>query len=167
VVVVALAGAYWYVPGLRQYPVTAVLPDSFADLSLRDNEAGRRAAQRLADQLQGADGNTFAGIYTDARGKRVTLFGVTGLRLTPATDVDAQLSRLADSLNLKNVESFDLGEFGAHQRCGTGRLDDTSVVACTWADHGSLATVLLTRRSLTESAELVAGLRESVLVPAV
>jgi hypothetical protein len=166
-VILALGGAYWYVPGLRQYPVTAVLPDSFSDLSLRDNEAGRRAAQRLANQLQGADGNTFAGVYTDARGKRVTLFGVTGLRLTPATDVEAQLSRLSDSLKLKNIESFDLGEFGAHQRCGTGRLDDTSVVACAWADHGSLATVLLTRRSLSESAVLVAGLRKSVLVPAV
>jgi hypothetical protein len=167
VVVVALTGAYWYVPGLRQYPVTAVLPDSFSDLDLRDNESSRRAADKLADQLQGADGSTFAGIYTDARGKRITVFGVTGLRLTPGTDVEAQLSRLADALNLKKVESFDLGEFGAHQRCGTGRLDDTSVVACTWADHGSLATVLLTRRSLKESAALVAQLRESVLVPAV
>ncbi|GIE82616.1 hypothetical protein Aph02nite_85660 [Actinoplanes philippinensis] len=165
-VLLALAGAYWYVPGLRQYPVTAVLPESFSDLNLRDTEAGRRAAQRLADQLQGAEGNTFAGIYTDDRGKRVTVFGVTGLRLTPATDVDAQLSRLADTLKLKDVESFDLGEFGAHQRCGTGRLDDTSVVACTWADHGSLATVLLTRRSLSESAILVAGLRKTVLAPA-
>ncbi|MEV4279199.1 hypothetical protein [Actinoplanes xinjiangensis] len=166
VVVLALAGAYWYVPGLRQYPVRAVLPSSFSDLSLRDNEAGRRAAQRLADQLQGADGDTFAGIYTDGRGKRVTVFGVTGLRLTPDTDVDAQLSRLTDSLNLKKIQSFDLGEFGAHQRCGTGRLDDTSVVACTWADHGSLATVLLTRRSLTDSAELVARIRERILEPA-
>jgi hypothetical protein len=166
VVMLALAGAYLYVPGLRQYPVTADLPDSFADLNLRDTEAGRRAAQRLADQLQGADGDTFAGVYTDARGKRVTVFGATGLRLTPGSDVDAQLSRLADSLNLKNIESFDLGEFGAHQRCGTGRLDDTSVVACAWADHGSLATVLLTRRSLSESAKLVADLRKSVLVPA-
>ncbi|BEL09443.1 hypothetical protein Q0Z83_076340 [Actinoplanes sichuanensis] len=166
VVVLALAGAYWYVPGLRQYPVTAALPDSFSDLSLRDNAAGRRAAQRLADELQGADGSTFAGIYTDPRGKRVTVFGVTGLRLTPDTDVEAQLSRLADSLSLKNIESFDLGEFGAHQRCGTGRLDDTSVVACTWADHGSLATVLLTRRSLTDSADLVARLRKAVLSPA-
>ncbi|WP_433793824.1 hypothetical protein [Actinoplanes sp. CA-252034] len=166
VVVLALAGAYWYVPGLRQYPVTAALPDSFSDLSLRDTEASRRAAKRLADQLQGGDGDTFAGVYTDPRGKRVTVFGVTGLRLTPDTDVEAQLGRLTDVLDLKKIESFDLGEFGAYQRCGTGRLDDTSVVACTWADHGSLATVLLTRRSLSESAKLVAGLRESVLRPA-
>jgi hypothetical protein len=168
--IIALALAYWFVPGVRQYPVTAVLPSSFADLELRDNAAGQRAAQRLADQLQeaGADGGAFAGVYADGRGKRVTVFGVTGLRLTPGADVQAQLDRLTDAIGLKNVQSFDIGgfgDFGAQQECGTGRLDGTSVVACTWADHGSLATVLLTRRSLSESADLVTQLRATVLNP--
>jgi hypothetical protein len=168
--IIGLALAYWFVPGVRQYPVTAVLPSSFADLELRDNAAGRRAAQRLADQLQetGADGGAFAGVYADDRGKRVTVFGVTGLRLTPGADVKAQLDRLTDAIGLKNVQSFDIGGFagfGAQQQCGTGRLDGTSVVACTWADHGSLATVLLTRRSLGESADLVTRLRATVLNP--
>ncbi|MDI6098293.1 hypothetical protein QLQ12_06715 [Actinoplanes sp. NEAU-A12] len=160
--------AYWLLPGVRQYPVTAVLPASFADLDLRDTAAGRRAAQKLADQLQetGADGGAFAGIYVDSRGKRVTVFGVTGLRLTPGSDVQAQIERLTGPLKLKDIEPFDLGEFGAHQQCGTGRLDGAGVVACVWADHGSLATVLLTRRSLADSAKLVAGLRETVLEPA-
>lgn len=159
--------AYWLVPGARQYPVTAVLPSSFADLELRDTAAARRAVQNLADQLQeaGADGGTFAGVYADSRGKRVTVFGVTGLRLTPGSDVQAQLDRLTDSLKLKDIQSYDVGEFGAHQQCGTGRLDGTAVVACAWADHGSLATVLLTRRSLSESADLVARLRDTVLEP--
>lgn len=157
-----------HVPVLNQYPVTAVLPDSFADLSLRDTAAGEKAARRLAEQLQeaGADGDGFAGVYTDARGKRVTVFGVTGLRLTPGSDLDGQLSRLSESLGLTNVQAYDVGEFGAHQQCGTGRLDGTSVVACGWADHGSLATVLLTRRSLDESAGLVTRLRDTVLAPA-
>ncbi|MEU4626070.1 hypothetical protein AB0G04_39600 [Actinoplanes sp. NPDC023801] len=168
--VIGLALAYWFVPGVRQYPVTASLPSSFADLELRDNASGRRAAQRLAEQLQetGADGGAFAGIYADGRGKRVTVFGVTGLRLTPGADVRAQLDRLTDAIDLKNVQSFDIGGFaglGAQQECGTGRLDGTSVVACTWADHGSLATVLLTRRSVTDSADLVARLRTKVLNP--
>jgi hypothetical protein len=168
--IIAAGLAYWFVPGVRQYPVTAALPDSFADLELRDNASGQRAAKRLADQLQetGTDGSAFAGIYADDRGKRVTVFGVTGLRLTPGADVKAQLDRLADAIDLKNVQSFDIGGFagfGAQQECGTGRLDGTSVVACTWADHGSLATVLLTRRSLSESADLVTRLRATVLNP--
>ena len=159
--------AYWLLPGARQYPVTAALPRTFADLDLRDTEAGRRAAQNLAEQLQqaGADGDAFAGVYADGRGKRVTVFGVTGLRLTPEADAQAQLDRMTDTLKLKAVQSYDVGELGAHQLCGTGRLADTSVVACTWADHGSLATVVLTRRSLAESAALVTRLRGTVLQP--
>ncbi|HWS39599.1 MAG TPA: hypothetical protein VN408_43490 [Actinoplanes sp.] len=154
-----------HIPVLNQFPVTAILPDDFSDLSLRDTEAGRQAAQKLADQLQeaGSGSDTFAGIYGDGRGKRVTVFGVTGLRLTPGSDVADQLGRMADSLSLKNIQPIDTGVFGVHQQCGTGRLDGTSVVACAWADHGSLATVLLTRRSLDESATLVSRLRSTVL----
>ena len=156
-----------HVPGLNQYPVTAALPDSFADLTLRDTAAGEKAARQLAERLQeaGADGDGFAGVYSDARGKRVTVFGVTGLRLTPGSDLDAQLSHLSGSLKLKDVQTFDVGELGAHQRCGTGRLDGTAVVACGWADHGSLVTVLLTRRSVEDSADLVTRLRDTVLTP--
>jgi len=39
------------------------------------------------------------------------------------------------------------------------------VVVCAWADHGSMATVLLTRRSIEESADLVSRLRSAVLTP--
>jgi hypothetical protein len=68
-------------------------------------------------------------------------------------------------VELSGVQSFDLGETGAHERCGAGRVDDISVVVCAWADHGSLATVLLTRRSIDDSAELVGQLRNAVLTP--
>jgi hypothetical protein len=160
--------AYYQFPAARQYPVTAVLPSSFADLNLRDDNASRRAADRLATQLHDADsrdGTPFAGVYADGRGKRVTVFGVTGFRVRPKSDVQAQLNRLADDLDLTGVESFNLDETGAHESCGTGRLDGTAVVVCAWADHGSLATVLLTRRSVSDSAELVSRLRSEVLTP--
>ena len=90
---------------------------------------------------------------------------MTGWRFTPGNDVRAQLDRLAGDFRLSGVQSFDLGEFGAHESCGVGRQDGTAVVVCAWADHGSLATVLLTRRSLTDSADLVARLRSTVLSP--
>ncbi|XVU26916.1 hypothetical protein ACQPZJ_07685 [Actinoplanes sp. CA-054009] len=132
-----------------QYPVTAVLPESFADLQLRDSED--------------TGANSFAGEYKDDRGKRVTVFGMTGFRLTPGNDVGAHLEQVADEYKLSDVQSFDLGEFGAHESCGVGRDDGSTVVVCAWADHGSLATVLLTRRSMQDSADLVARLREAVL----
>jgi hypothetical protein len=161
--------AYFAWPAARQYPVTAVLPGSVADLNLRDDGASRRAAERLTQQLRDTGASVhdvFAGVYSDGDGKRVTVFGTTGLRLTPGTDVNAELERLTSQYDIRDVQAFDLGEAGAHERCGVGRSSGASVVVCAWADHGSLATVLLTRRSVADSAQLTGILRSALLNPA-
>jgi hypothetical protein len=160
--------AWFRFPAARQYPVTAVLPAKFADLKKRDDGSSTKAADRLAQQLRDADANAddvFAGVYGDGDGKRVTVFGVTGWRFAPGTDVQHQLDRVSDEFDLSDVQSYDLGEPGVHEQCGDGRNGDTSVVVCAWADHGSLATVLLTRRSQSDSADLVGRLRNAVLTP--
>jgi hypothetical protein len=160
--------AYLSFPAARQYPVSASLPRSFADLNRRDDSTSRQATDRLVQQLLGTGARTddvFAGVYGDGRGKRVTVFGVTGWRFTPGSDLGTQLDRVAGDFDLADVQEFGLGEPGAYERCGTGRSGDTSVVVCAWADHGSLATVLLTRRSVRDSADLVADLRNVVLSP--
>jgi hypothetical protein len=162
--------AYFNFPAARQYPVNAVLPDSFLDLNKRNDDNSKEAAARLAEQLRDAGGkadDTFAGIYGDGDGKRVTVFGVTGWRLDPGRDVETELNRVSDEFNLGDVQSFKAGEFGVHEECGVGRSDGGTVVVCAWADHGSLATVLLTRRSLHESAQLVEQLRSTVLTPGI
>jgi len=149
-------------PAAGQYPVTAALPDSVSDLDLRDDAASRRAVQRLSQELSSP--NAFAGIYGDGNGKRVTIFGITGLRLTPQQDVEAQIKHLSADYDIRDVQPFDVGEAGVHERCGIGRAAGKSVVVCAWADHGSLVTVLLTRRSLADSAELTGVLRSAVLI---
>lgn len=154
--------AWFAYPAAGQYPVSAVLPDSVSDLSLRDDRASQRAAERLTTELN--DTNAFAGVYSDGNGKRVTVFGVTGLRLTPQQDVQAQIDRLTAEYDIRDVQSFDLGVAGVHERCGVGRSSGSTVVVCAWADHGSLVTVLLTRRSVADSAELTGVLRSAVLV---
>jgi hypothetical protein len=157
---------YFAWPAAQQYPVSAALPQTVADLALRDDGAARRAADRLARQVAaGGAGPVFAGVYADGYGKRVTIAGTTGLRLTPEQDVETELNRLAAAYDLTRVGAYDLGEAGAHERCGVGRAGGTGVVVCGWADHGSLATVVLTRRSVGESAHLVAVLRGAVLSP--
>jgi hypothetical protein len=159
--------AYFAWPPARQYPVTAVLPDQVADLSLRDGDGDAgRAADRLSEQLQQSDlagQKAFAGVYADGNGKRVTIFGTTGFRLSPGHDVTAELDHLSGDYDLTDVQSFSLGELGAHEQCGVGRDAGTGVVVCAWADHGSLATVMMTRRNVTESAELTSLLRTTVL----
>ncbi|WIM97659.1 hypothetical protein ACTOB_001206 [Actinoplanes oblitus] len=159
--------AYDRWPALAQFPVSAELPDRVGDLRLRADQASKRALDRLTDQLSaaGAGGAAFAGVYGDGNGKRVTLYGVTGWRFTPDADVTRQLDRVSDEVGLTDVQDYPLDESGAYERCGTGRLNGTSTVVCTWADHGSMATVLLTRRSIADSAELVARLRGELLAP--
>jgi hypothetical protein len=160
--------AYFQFPAARQYPVSAELPSSFGDLQLRDDGGSKQAAERLADQLRTVNASAddvFAGVYTDNRGKRVTVFGVTGWRFSPGKDVEAQVDRMAGEFDLTGVQTFDVGVTGVHERCGAGRVDRTAVVICAWADHGSLATVLLTRRSVSDSADLVTQLRDEVLTP--
>ena len=107
--------------------------------------------------------DVFAGVYGDRAGKRVTVFGTTGFRLRPEADLEAEMQRLTDRYRITGIEPFDLGEMGAHERCGVGRANKATVVVCGWADHGSMATVLLTRRSVSDSADLVGLLRESLL----
>ena len=148
-------------PAAGQYPVSAVLPGSVSDLDLRDDSTSRRAAERLAAELD--DAKAFAGVYADGNGKRVTIFGTTGLRLTPKQDVEAQIQQLTTDYDVKDVQSFDMGETGVHERCGTGKAGRNTVVVCAWADHGSLVTVLMTRRSVADSADLTAVLRSAVL----
>jgi len=158
--------AYLAWPAAHQYPVSAALPATVADLDLRDDGASRRAVEQLSEQLSGTNlvqGEVFAGVYADGNGKRVTVFGTTGLRFTPESDVEAELSHLTSEYKIKDIETFDLGETGVHERCGVGRSGGKAVVVCAWADHGSLATVLLTRRSVAESAELTGILRSVVL----
>jgi hypothetical protein len=156
--------AYFSWPAARQHPVTAALPDTVADLDLRSDRASRRAADRLADGLRATGAsNVFAGVYGDRNGKRVTIAGTTGFRLTPEADVEAEVDRLAAAYDVRDVAPFDAGETGVHERCGVGRASGGTVVVCAWADHGSLATVLTTRRSVADSAELTGLLRSAVL----
>jgi hypothetical protein len=172
--VLALLGigaGLWYggpalgVPYVGQYPVTAHLPYVIGDLRLRDDSTSSRTLDNLVRRLRdaGAPGDAFAGVYGDGAGKRVTVFGTTGFRWAPQHAIETEMLRLTDEFGLREVEVFDLGESGAHERCGVGRANGASVVVCSWADHGSLASVLLTRRSAAESADLVGRLRGAVL----
>ncbi|MEV6601596.1 hypothetical protein AB0M36_32790 [Actinoplanes sp. NPDC051346] len=158
---------YFLLPAAQQYPVSAVLPSHIGDLDLREDAAGRQATERLAEQAGGTNlvssGDAFAGVYADGNGKRVTLFGTTGLRLTPESDVEAELAHLTEAYQIEDIQAFDLGETGVHERCGVGRTRQGTVVVCAWADHGSMATVLLTRRSVEESAGLTGTLRAAIL----
>ncbi|HEX6967497.1 MAG TPA: hypothetical protein VF174_01525 [Micromonosporaceae bacterium] len=157
---------YYGKPIFDQYPATAALPAQIGDLRLRDDPGGKEAAKRLERQMRAAHliaEDTFAGIYVTPQGKQVTIFGVTGFRLDPATAVDHEITRLTPEYELGPARVFDTGRRGEHVSCATGRADGTGVVACAWADHGSLGTALFTRLSVEDSAVLLEKLRSAIL----
>jgi hypothetical protein len=156
--------AYVGGPMAQQYPASAALPAQVKDLSLRDDAASRRTAARLEQEMQATYwGDGFAGIYSAANGKRVVIFGATGFRFSPDKDVDAEIGRLRDDYELRDIRSIDTGVRGEHQRCGTGQWNGDSVVVCTWADHGSIATGVFDRLSVEDSARLLGEMRSSIV----
>lgn len=158
--------AYFGKPIWEQYPANAVLPAELADLHLRDDPASTRDAAVLEQDMRSAhllSEDTFAGVYTDPGGKRVTIFGVTGFRLNPQGDVEAEMARLTDKYALTGVAPIETGIRGEYRQCGTGWDGDTGVVVCVWADHGSLGTGIFTRLSVADSDSLLIRMRGDIV----
>ena len=158
---------YFAKPMWEQYPANAVLPPELADLQLRDDAASTRNAALLEQDMRTAhllSEDTFAGVYTDPDGKRVTIFGITGFRLSPESDVDAEMARLSEKYQVTEVATRETGVRGEYRRCGTGRDGGTGVVVCAWADHGSLGTAVFTRLSVADSDALLTRIRGDIVV---
>ncbi|MET8912290.1 hypothetical protein [Micromonospora sp. NPDC004551] len=159
---------WWAQPLSAQYPATASLPEQLGSLRLRQDEGSQAAAAELKQQVRQAHllaEDTFAGIYTTNDGKRVTLFGGTGFRLSPESDAQAELDRLTDRYTLKPSVPVETGVRGRYERCAVGRSDGDTVVVCTSVDHGSLATGVFTRLSVEDSGRLLDDLRQQVVTP--
>lgn len=156
------APAYYGKPLWDQYPASPALPGHFADLRLSDDGRSQETVARLEVEMRGAHllaEDTFAAVYRDGNGKQVVLYGTTGFRMSPGSDVTAEMTRISTEYEIGTMTAFDTDTRGSHLQCGTGQTEGTDVVVCVWADHGSLGTALFTRRSVEESAELTQRLR--------
>ncbi|MEK8109627.1 hypothetical protein NKG94_44465 [Micromonospora sp. M12] len=79
--------AYYGFPISAQYPARAVLPDQVEDLSLRQDDRSVATARQLEGEMRTQHWlaeDAFAGVYSTTSGKRVTIFGGTGFRVTPS-----------------------------------------------------------------------------------
>ncbi|MGW5560874.1 hypothetical protein ACWER9_27085 [Micromonospora sp. NPDC003944] len=160
--------AYYGFPISAQYPARAALPVQVDDLSLRQDNRSTEAARKLEGEVRKEHWlaeDTFAGVYSTTSGKRVTVFGGTGFRVSPESDAEAEISRLTDRYALSTPQSVDTGVRGRHERCAVGSADGSDVVVCTSVDHGSIATGVFTRLSVADSADLLATLRAQIVQP--
>ncbi|WP_433311966.1 hypothetical protein ACQP0U_26090 [Micromonospora sp. CA-269861] len=160
--------AYYGFPISAQYPARAALPVQVDDLSLRQDDRSTETARKLEGEVRKEHWlaeDTFAGVYSTTSGKRVTVFGGTGFRMSPESDAEAEISRLTERYALDTPESVDTGVRGRHERCAVGSADGSAVVVCTSVDHGSIATGVFTRLSVADSAELLGTLRAQIVQP--
>jgi len=159
---------YFAKPVVEQYPAEVVLPETIADFRLRDDSSSRRLVQELEKEIEAGDhfavDDTFAAVYGDRLGKRVAVFGTTGLRLTPKSDLEREMTRLTERYALTELTEIDSDTRGQHQQCALGNSQGVTVVVCGWADHGSLGVALFTRRSLPESAALLPEFRDALII---
>ncbi|WP_050563704.1 hypothetical protein [Salinispora pacifica] len=159
--------AYWATPVLNQFPAHAALPTEFGDLHLREDHHSRQTTAELARQIDEAHwtaSDTFAGIYRTGAGKKVTVFGGTGLWLAPKSAAEAEIERLTGQYALGPAQVIGTGVRSRHGRCALGHEDGTDVVVCTSVDHSSIATAVFTRLSVADSATLLGALRKQIVV---
>ncbi|MEV1112133.1 hypothetical protein AB0I95_26350 [Micromonospora sp. NPDC049751] len=160
--------AYYGLPISSQYPASAALPEQVADLSLRQDDGSSETAKQLEKEVRQEHllaEDTFAGVYRTADGKQVTVFGGTGFRLTPEADADEEITRLGERYALEAPETVRTGVRGRYERCAIGRPAGGDVVVCTSVDHGSIATGVFTRLSVSDSATLLDTLRTQIVQP--
>jgi hypothetical protein len=101
-------------------------------------------------------------VYADAAAptKSVFIVGGTATLRAPERDLDLAFRLLTDdSARVEDLHAVPAGELGGIMKCGTSPADDGPMAICGWADHGSLAVAMFPGRTVTESAELLRGLR--------
>jgi len=156
---------YFVKPIWDQYPATVSLPAEAAGLALRDDADSTNTASQLRDQVR-ADHllaeDVFAGIYSGG-GNRVTVFGATGFRLTPKSDLDGEFVDLTERFNLVDTTDVDAGAPGGYLRCALGEAEGDDLILCAWADHGSLGVATFSAGSMMNSAALVRELRTALV----
>jgi hypothetical protein len=151
----------------QQYPANADVPKAVAGLRLLDDARSTRTARELRQQAQSRNwwaDQTFAAVYDGGPGWRVTVYGTTGFRWAPESDLKAEIDHLTAKYQLTDVRDVEPGSLGGHQRCGFGFADGDDLVLCGWADHGSLGIATFSAGSLEKDAGMLRELREQIVV---
>jgi hypothetical protein len=152
----------WAKPYVDQYPASIVADVAIPGLSA-STDANRG---KVADELLGLIGSGQLDeqsqrlLYTDKQRRATTVLLTTRFVQNPQRDLANRFDTLSNRLKLGDVVDVDPGPSGGYERCArSGR--DASV--CGWADHGSLAIVVFSGRSVDDAAGLLTTIRGAVI----
>jgi hypothetical protein len=68
----------------------------------------------------------------------------------PQTALDYVLADFTDGFLLKNITEIDPGPLGGEARCGSSGTGSSRLVACAWADHGSVGLIIFWFKTLSQ-----------------
>jgi hypothetical protein len=152
---------------LREKNTTIDTPPRVAGLA-RDDTANDSAGLDYLKSGMSAGApvdHTVAAVYApDGDGAHNVLFiGGTGLMLHPDKALDSMFRLVSDqSDGVESVRSEPAGPLGGILRCGTTRIDQTTVAVCGWADHGCIAIAMFAGRDVPESADMFLRMRTAM-----
>ena len=153
-------------PYADQWPASVASPPTVAGLvQVKDAKRSTRAKTLLNKINSWFDQDAFTVLYADSADRRrlTTAIGVTRFIASPGSSIDDAFTAIGPSLAISDQHPVDAGATGAQARCGSGRVDGQRVIACGWADHGSLVVALFTNRSEAESAAMTRTMRKTLI----
>jgi hypothetical protein len=167
-VVACCAGVWRSVgPYVQQWPASIATDRAVAGLVTTEDKARSTRAKSMLHKIDAwYDQDSFTALYADAADRRrlVTVFGVTRFIWSPGPDLDQAFDAVSGGIKLTGPHQVDVGPPGGEARCGAGQTEGRALVACGWADHGSLGIVLFTNRSEADSAALMQTIRTKLII---
>lgn len=153
-------------PYVEQWPASITAGAEVSGLTITEDETRTERAKTLLDDIDAwYDQDSFTAIYVDTSSSNllVTAFGLTRFIRSTDTTVDNALATLSDDLSLTGLHTVDSGTLGGEARCGSGTVESQSIIACSWADHGSLGVVMFTNREESDCVTVLARVRRAVI----
>lgn len=155
----------------QQYPATVSIPDSVLGMNRSDeltesfypsDERGAEARKFIADH------SMVAQAYAAKDSQRVAwVVAAADLIVFPANDLSTGLRRVASGFELAGeVADVPPGELGGAAACVNVQAtrQGNRVVACGWADHGSIGIVAIVgAKDRDEAARWMLDIREAVV----
>ncbi|GAA3299810.1 MULTISPECIES: hypothetical protein [Dactylosporangium] len=139
-------------------------PDKVGSFVLDKSDGAKNTSEYIRDAIASEVSldNSVGLIYRDGGTDAILVAGTA--RIWQPDDVlsDAFSTVTDDSGGVKDARDVDAGPLGGTMRCGTTKVDESTLTVCGWVDNGSLGVALFSNRGVPESAQSMLALRSAV-----
>ncbi|MFI5916625.1 hypothetical protein [Dactylosporangium sp. NPDC051541] len=139
-------------------------PDKVGSFALDKSDGAKSTSEYIRDAIASEVSldNSVGLIYRDGSSDAILVAGTA--RIWKPDDVlQSAFATVADDAGgVKDAKDVDAGQLGGKMRCGTTKVDESTLTVCGWVDNGSLGVALFSNRGVPESAKAMLDLRNAV-----